>query len=299
MTIGLLLGLVAAACWGSTDVSAAFAGRRLGSVRAAAIVQLTSLIAIVALVVIRSSGLPSDPADLAVAVIAGAIAALAYVTFFTALRIGPVSVVSPVVSAYGGVTVVLAVVLRGETLTPLQALGAALVTGGVVMTGLVADGGWRSTRLAGPGVVFATVAMLCFAALTIALAGPIRHAGWLPILLASRIANATTVWIVLAAALGSRSPRVRPLLDGRPDLPTTLRAAVGVAIVGGLLDIVGFVAFAVGLEQSPAWIVGLASSFGPVVTVVVAVGLWRERLRPTQWLGLAGLAAGLVAVALP
>jgi drug/metabolite transporter (DMT)-like permease len=31
----------------------------------------------------------------------------------------------------------------------------------------------------------------------------------------------------------------------------------------------------------------------------VAVALWGERLRWTQWVGLAGIAAGLVAVALP
>lgn len=299
MTIGLLLGLVAAACWGSTDVTAAYAGRRLGSVRVAALVQLTSLVAIVTLVVVRGAGLPADPGDTALAMVAGTIAALAYVSFFTALRIGPVSVVSPVVSAYGGVTVLLAVVLRGETLTPIQALGAALVTGGVVLTGLVADGGWRSTRLVGPGVLFAVVAMLCFAALTIALAGPIRHAGWLPVLFASRIANASTVWLVLAIVLTSGSARLKPLLVGRPDLPTGRGAAVRAALLGGLLDIGGFVAFAVALEGAPTWIVGLASSFGPVVSVFVAVALWRERLRPNQWIGLAGLAAGLVAVALP
>jgi drug/metabolite transporter (DMT)-like permease len=299
MTIGLLLGLVAAACWGSTDVTAAYAGRRLGSVRVAALVQLTSLVAIVTLVVVRGARLPADPGDTALAMVAGAIAALAYVSFFTALRIGPVSVVSPVVSAYGGVTVLLAVVLRGETLTPIQALGAALVTGGVVLTGLVADGGWRSTRLVGPGVLFAVVAMLCFAALTIALAGPIRHAGWLPVLFASRIANASTVWLVLAIVLASGSARLKPLLVGRPDLPTGRGAAVRAALLGGLLDIGGFVAFAVALEGAPTWIVGLASSFGPVVSVFVAVALWRERLRPNQWIGLAGLAAGLVAVALP
>jgi drug/metabolite transporter (DMT)-like permease len=78
-----------------------------------------------------------------------------------------------------------------------------------------------------------------------------------------------------------------------------LRLAIAVGLIGGLLDIVGFVAFAIGLEQAPTWIVGLASSFGPVVTVLVAVVLWGERLRANQWLGLAGIAAGLVAVALP
>jgi drug/metabolite transporter (DMT)-like permease len=35
------------------------------------------------------------------------------------------------------------------------------------------------------------------------------------------------------------------------------------------------------------------------VSVFVAVAVWRERLRPNQWLGLAGLGAGLIAVALP
>jgi drug/metabolite transporter (DMT)-like permease len=34
------------------------------------------------------------------------------------------------------------------------------------------------------------------------------------------------------------------------------------------------------------------------VAVVVAVALLGERLRPTQWLGLAGIAAGLAAVAI-
>ena len=76
------------------------------------------------------------------------------------------------------------------------------------------------------------------------------------------------------------------------------RAATAAGLAG-LLDVVGVVAFAMGLAVAPTWIVGLASSFGPVVAVVVAVALWGERLRASQWLGLAGIAAGLVAVALP
>jgi drug/metabolite transporter (DMT)-like permease len=300
MPIGLGLGLVAALCWGMVDVTAAFAGRRLGGLRVAAVVQLTSAVAIVVIAIVRATGFPDKPADLVAAIINGTVASGAYLSFFTALRIGPVSVVSPVVAAYGGVTVVLAVALRGETLAPLQAVGAGLATVGVVMTGLVSDRGWRGTRIAGRGVVFALAAMACFAILTIGLSGPIRSAGWLPILLASRLANATAVWLVLAGVLSTRWSRAAALLEpGDHDPQPTRRAALTIAAAGGLLDIAGFVAFAVGLEQAPTWIVGLASSFGPVVTVLVAVVLWGERLRPNQWLGLGGIALGLVAVALP
>jgi drug/metabolite transporter (DMT)-like permease len=300
MSIGLVLGLAAALCWGSTDVTAALAGRRLGSLRVAAIVQVTSLIVVVVLCVIRGASFPTKPGDVTASIVNGVVAGGAYLAFFTALRIGPVSVVSPVVAAYGGVTVALAVLLRGETLAPLQAIGAALATAGVVLTGLVSDGGWRGTRLVGRGVVFALVAMACFAILTIGLAAPIRSAGWLPVLLTSRLANASTVWVVLVLALATRSALATPLLQAATDrLPISRRAGIGVAVAGGLLDITGFVCFAIGLEQAPTWIVGLASSFGPVVTVIVAVALWGERLRPNQWVGLAGIAAGLVAVALP
>ena len=299
MSIGLLFGLVAAVCWGSTDVTAALSGRRLGSLRVAAIVQLTSLVAVVALCLIRSSGLPAKPEDTLAAAVNGIVAAGAYLSFFTALRIGPVSVVSPVVAAYGGLTVVLAVLLRGETLTSVQAFGAAIATAGVILTGLVFDGGVRGARIVGRGVLFAVVAMLCFSILTIGLAGPIRSAGWLPVLLASRTANAATVWLILAVVVTARPRAALALLQPGTGVTVARRMAFAVAVAGGLLDISGFVAFAMGLEQAPTWIVGLASSFGPVVPVLVAVVLWGERLRPSQWFGLAGIAAGLVAVALP
>ena len=300
MSIGLELGLIAALCWGSTDVSAAIAGRRLGSLRVAAIVQATSLAAILGLCLVRGSWFPTRFDDILVASVTGVVAAGAYLSFFTALRIGPLSVVSPVVAAYGGLTVILAVLVRGESLTPLQAVGAGLATLGVILTGLVSEGGWRRTKVAGKGVGFAIVALVCFAVLTIGLAGPIRSSGWLPVLLTARVANATTVAIVLIVVTIARPKAAAPLLAQSTDRPLGLLwVAVLAAVVGGSLDIAGFVAFAVGLEQAPAWILGLASSFGPVVSVVVAVMLWGERLQPSQWFGLVGIALGLAAVALP
>ena len=79
---------------------------------------------VVALAIAQGSGLPSDPGDLALSLFFGVVAAGAYMSFFTALRIGPLAVVSPVVAAYGGLTVVAAVLIRGESLTLLQGGGA-------------------------------------------------------------------------------------------------------------------------------------------------------------------------------
>src|SRR6476469_2779606 len=146
MPLGLDYGLVAALCWGSTDVLAAIGGRRLGSLPVAAIAQGVSLLVVVVLAVQDGTRLPTDPGVLAASLFFGVVAAGAYLSFFTALRIGPLAVVSPVVAAYGGLTVVAAVLIRGETLTLLQALGAALATAGVVLTGVVFEGGWRGTR---------------------------------------------------------------------------------------------------------------------------------------------------------
>ena len=296
MPLGLGHGLIAALCWGSTDVMASFAGRRLGSLHVVAVSQVVSVLVAIVLAASQGVGLPSDPFALFLAALFGAIAAGAYLSFFTAIRIGPLAVVSPVVAAYGGLTVVLSVLIRGETLTGLQGLGAALATLGVILTGIVFDGGWRGTRIVGRGVLFSLLAMLLFSILTAGLATPIRIAGWLPVLLVSRLANAATILTVLIVVTVAR-PRGSDVLLATSGSPTI--RAIAAAGAAGLLDIVGFVAFAIGLEVAPTWIVGLASSFGPVVAVIVAVALWGERLRPTQWVGLAGIVAGLVAVALP
>jgi drug/metabolite transporter (DMT)-like permease len=296
MPLGLDYGLIAALCWGSTDVMGTIGGRRLGSLPVIAIAQASSLAVTAVVALGLRLQLPSDPFVLLLAGVFGVVAAGAYLSFFTALRIGPLAVVSPVVAAYGGLTVLLAVLVRGETLNTIQALGAMLATAGVVLTGIVFDGGWRGTRIVGRGVLFSLVAMFLFAVLTVGLATPIRIAGWLPVLLASRVANALTIWTVLVVVVVAR-PRGSETL-----LATTAgrtNRAVLAAVAAGVLDIVGFVAFAIGLERAPTWIVGLASSFGPVVAVIVAVVLWGERLRASQWVGLAGIAAGLVAVALP
>ena len=294
MPIGLVLGLLASLAWGVTDLAGALAARRLGSVGVLAGTQITSLAILVAIALantslLSTSALPGFATGLGL----GVVAAVAYLSFYTALRIGPISVVSPVVAAYGGLTVVLAVIFRGESLGPVQALGALIATTGIVLTGLVLDG--RATRLVGRGVGIALITMVLFAVLTIALAAPIQEHGWLPVMLGSRLTNTLIGVLLLAAALRSPDGRLGPLL-GPPD--GLDRRAVALVLVAGVGDLLGFVAYTIGLEISLTWLVGLASSFGPAIAVLVAVAFLGERLRPSQWTGLAMLAGGLVVLAL-
>lgn len=280
--------------WGLTDVAATFSGRRIGSLRVLAVSQLIGFGVLVVVGIVLGARLPTDPRIVITALVVGLAGTGAYLSFFTALRIGPLSVVSPITAAYGGLVVVLAVLFRGETLNLVQAAGAVIATAGIVLAGLAFDDGLRSVRLVGRGVLFAFVALVLFAVMTVGLAGPIGEAGWLPVLLVSRSANAVASLGLLAVALLVASPRLGPLLDA--PLPAT-RGALGLAALAGLLDVVGLVSFGIGLERAETWLVGLTSSFGPAVAVLVAVVALGERPRWTQWAGLAGIAAGMVAVA--
>ena len=313
MPYGLLAGLGAALAWGTMDVASALASRRIGSLLVTLGVVVVSAVCLVLLAVVSATSLPTDPGALAASAALGVIGAGAYAAYFTGLRVGPISVVSGMVAAYGGLTVVLAVMLRGETLTTTQAVGAAIATLGVILTGVAFDGGWRATRLAGPGVVFALAALILFSLMAITTDVALDDAGWLQVLLVARLVNVLIIGLVVGVAILARGRRATPN-DGPTaapvaaptELPTLAPAApsrrtrvLATIVIAGVLDVIGLISFAIGLERAPTWMVGLASSFGPAITIIVAVAFLGERLRPVQWLGLGGVAVGMVAIALP
>lgn len=301
MPLGLVTGLVAALSWGTLDLFSALASRRIGSLQVTTGMQVVGAILIAGVAIATGTRVPTDPFVLIGGALVGLAGAGAYLTYFTGLRIGPIAIVSGMVAAYGGLTVVLAVVFRGETLTAVQALGAAIATVGVMLTGISFDRGLRG-RFASPGVAFAVVALVLFASMSIGSDIVIDRAPWLEVLLVSRLSNATLSVLVLIVASTVLRRQASVLIEGSDGVGGDRRAGgrvVAAVVLSGVLDIVGLMAFAYGLENAPTWLVGLASSFGPAVTIVAAVALLGERLRPIQWLGLGGILVGMVAIALP
>jgi len=296
MPFGVLTGLTAALFWGTLDVITALGSRVVGSLRVTAGMQSVTAVLFLSIFLVTGTSLPTDPASFGLAALLGLIGAGAYLSYFTGLQFGPIAVVSGMVAAFGGLTVVLSVVIRGESLTPLQAVGAAIATIGVLLTAIAFDSGLRATRFAGPGVVFAVVALVLFSFMAITTDIALETMSWIQIYTIARVVNAAIGTIaILVLARTSRALGHRPV-DG----PTWSTARIiGALVLAGSLDVVGLIAFATGLESAPTWMVGLAASLGPAITIMVAVAFLGERLRPIQWVGLAGILTGMVCIAIP
>ncbi len=306
MPLGLLTGLAAALAWGTLDVFSALGSRRIGSLIVTTGIQVIGATFVIVLAAATGTAFPADGRVIVGGAVVGMAGAGAYLAYFTGLRIGPIAVVSGMVAAYGGLTVVLAVVVRGETLTQTQAVGAALATLGVILTGVHFDGGMRGTKLASPGVAFAIVALVLFATMAIGSDIVIDHAGWLQVLLVSRTTNAVLTVVILVLAVTVARRIAQPVLIGEDGTDGTAGGrrridgrVIGIVGLAGILDVLGLMAFMYGLEHAETWLVGLASSFGPAVTILAAVAFLDERLRPIQWLGLAFVLSGMVAIGLP
>jgi drug/metabolite transporter (DMT)-like permease len=107
-----------------------------------------------------------------------------------------------------------------------------------------------------------------------------------PALAVSLAVQAGAVAVTLLAA----SRHTRACLAPRPPL---LLAAGAV----GLVDVVGDLALVVAVGIGPLAVVGPLGSLDPVVSVLVALAVLRERLRAAQGVGIAAVLAGVVLVA--
>lgn len=116
--MGVAFGLAAALCWGLSDYCATIASRAIGSSRVVLGFHLiaTAMLAVAVLATGALEGLTAG--DLLQLLWIGALGALSYQAFYRALEIGPISIVSPIVSAYAAVSVVLAVIVLGESPDP-------------------------------------------------------------------------------------------------------------------------------------------------------------------------------------
>ena len=285
--MGIALGLGAALCWGLADYFAAVSSRIVGAQRVVLGFHLVAMLPLAVLVLATGALARLQLDQLPAFALLGAVGWLSYLAFYGALAIGPISVLSPIVSGYAAVTVVLAVLISGERLSAGQTAAVAITIAGA----MVASADFREiarTRLerrSALGYPLALAAMALLGGFVFGVSYYHQSIGWLgPIFLAR---GATTLFLLTQTALrGGLHSRLLP----RKVLPAIVLLA--------LLDTGGYVFFDVGARHAATSVVATASAPYALVPVLMGVTLLREHPTAAQWSGVALVIGGLIGLGL-
>lgn len=266
VVITVILGLAAALAWAVANLFVARVGHDVSSVVMITWILSVQVVLTVPLALVFDDPLGAPIADYARAAGGGLLLSVGFLAFVHALRVGSLSVVSPIVGLEGGIAALIAVGL-GEHLGGLLVAGLALGTAGAVLA--ASPGGRRVSR----GALAASAAAVLFA-IQFVLYGKIEQAG--PLLTAAVIGIAALVPLTVLAARG-----------GTLELP---RSARSLALTAGVLDAAAMVVFAAAQARGPSSVASVTGAQFAVVSALLGVLLLAERPRRHQWLGI-GLAA--------
>lgn len=290
--MGVLLGLLTAFAWGSSDFLARFAARRIGSLRTTLYMQFTGLILLtIFLPWVGGWGHLFDGSGWqpwAWGALAGIFNGVASLALYRSFEIGKMAVVAPLSASYPALTVVL-LFFSGERLTALRAAGIALIVAGVISVtrGESSEasgeqpGNAASTDGKSDGVTWAFVSALGFGILFWLLGTRVVPA----------VGFAATVWMI---RLTSSILTAGVILAGRQSLaPPREIPIAGLLLSMGILDTAAFILNNRGMQLEEVSVVSVLASLYGAVTVLYAAIFLRERLARWQWLGIAAIFAGI------
>lgn len=271
--MSVLLAALAALTWGTSDFIGGLAAR---DSHARAVVVWSQVIGIgFGLAIAPPLGGGLSVTDVVWGAIAGAFGGIGLVALYTGLSSGRISVVAPVSGVVAAGLPVLFGLAIGERPGPAGFAGMALA---VLAIWLVSAGEQPGKSGMGQGLL----AGLGFALFFVAIDRTSADAGIWP-LIPARLASIT---VIASLAIATKTPL---------SLGTRGRWKVAASGVGDMLaNMLFLLANQIGFLS----IAAVVSSLFPAQTVVLGRFVLKERIRPTQWIGLtlALIAVGLIAL---
>ena len=281
----LLFGVGAAFAFGFGDYAAAMASRRAGVAITAFGMQVIGVAAVALVIAVLGRwprfGWEQVPWAFALALIG----TLSLVALYRAFALGPIAVVSPIVASSAALGVVGIVVFLGERLTLGQAISIALTFIGVAAASTDIRELRRTVGRPVEGVRFGVLATVGFGIWSVLLTAATRANDPFALVLIWRVFGIALV----GAFLAWRRVAIAPLA-----VPATL----GIVALVGVLDTGANVLLMLGVQSGFASYVMTGSGAYPIIPAVLAILVLRERLAPNQYLGVALLVCGLIALGL-
>ncbi|ASN18079.1 EamA family transporter (plasmid) [Pantoea ananatis] len=273
----LLMGLLSALCWGGTDYLSGKAARELGVFKALFVSQLFGLIVLSLILFVFSIPFELKISGLLTAAIASFCNLLGMIFLLKALSIGKVSVVAPLVSLYGAVTTVLAII-SGRQVSWIILSGLFLCILGACLASISPSHDGKRESLASVG--FALMSSLSLG-LGFWLQGEFA---------VKELGVIQSLWIYYATALMF----LALVVMGRKDVKSPSLGMLGLLFCISCMSLTGFFTLAYGASLGHVAVVTVLSSLASAVTALLGFTLKQERLSLPQLSGLFMIISGVV-----
>lgn len=283
------LGLVAAIGWGVSGFFDAKASRAVHPIVASLAVNgLLTVIYSVCYILFLHQDVTYDIVGILYAVAGGAIIAVGALAYFTALSIGPISLASPMSSAYPLVTTLLAVVVFGNTLSIEQGMAIGLIIVGIfLVTEFLQVVMRRKTMSKGP--LLALVTAVCWGIGYAFVAQAVQISGW-----------QQATFIELIAMMLAFGVSITFLKNKKEVSVVSVRQAFRNKniVIASLAALVAALSFNIGFtyDTTGGAIVVALSAFYPVLTVLLALRHFDEHVRKIQLIGASASIIGVVGI---
>jgi transporter family protein len=286
MELWFVLATGVAFLWGFDGILAKLSTPKLGVGRVVVLIALVDgLVYFLGFCYWRES-LPIALGDGVLATTSCLVGAIAYICYFESITDGQIAIAGTISAAYPALTVIGALAFLSETLTTTQAISLVAIIGGLVTLSYEPNPG-SEHAMPRRSLFFALLAFVLwgFWGLTSKMAinaiGPGNIFGFYVI----SSLTAPVVYLLFR--------RVRPQ-QSRASNPPLIAWVLGATALA--LNVCGVFAFSFALKAGSASLVVPISSAYPLVTVILAVGLLRERLDRIHVIALAFVIIGLTMI---
>jgi transporter family protein len=286
MELWFALATAVAFLWGFDGILAKLSTPKLGVPRIVVLIALVDGFVYFLGFCYWRDNLPITLGDGVLATTSCVVGAVAYICYFQSITDGQIAIAGTISAAYPALTVIGALVFLSETVTSTQAVSLVAIIGGLVALSYEPNPG-SEHAMPRRSLLFALLAFVLwgFWGLTSKMAidavGPGNIFGFYVI---SSLA-APIVYLLFRRARPEQSRA------GNPPLIAWVLGATALA-----LNVCGVFAFSFALKAGLASLVVPISSAYPLVTVVLAVGLLRERLDRIHVIALAFVIIGLTMI---
>jgi len=286
MELWFFLAIVVAMFWGVSQIFAKYSTAKIGVARVALLITLVETPLYAAAFIVFRNEVDISLGEGLLAAASCLIGLAGYLCFFESIIDGQVAIAGTIAAAYPVFVVLGAIAFLSESLTGVQTFGVVLIIGGVLALSYEPNPR-ASHALTKRSLTFAFLAFFAWGVwgLTSKIAVEDITAG--------NLFGFYVISSLTAPLLYSWVRRARPPA-AVSEAPTRLAWAFGAVTLA--TNVFGAIAYTYALEVGNASLVVPTSSAYPIVTVVLAVAILKEKVHRTQWAWLAAVLAGLILV---